>query len=155
MQRERGWPGATPTGGAHQDNGSDRREIGGRIKSARQNAGLTQRVLAAKLGVSSGAVGQWETGATDRPPVLADLLGVSLGWLLGKSDQVQNAGTADADMQVDLRLLREARRLGVGLHKVVSDARQQRWIEENRDALADANAFLTRHGLWSDGKRQF
>jgi transcriptional regulator with XRE-family HTH domain len=33
--------------------------------------------------------------------------------------------------------------------------RSRRWLEENRAALADANAFLDRHGLWSDGKRLF
>jgi len=27
--------------------------------------------------------------------------------------------------------------------------------EGESQALADANAFLARHGLWSDGKRQF
>jgi post-segregation antitoxin (ccd killing protein) len=37
----------------------------------------------------------------------------------------------------------------------VKEARQQRWIEENRAALEDANAFLERYGLWSDGKRLF
>jgi post-segregation antitoxin (ccd killing protein) len=45
--------------------------------------------------------------------------------------------------------------LGVDLQAVVAEARQRRWIEENRGALSDANAFLARHGLWSDGKRQF
>jgi len=32
---------------------------------------------------------------------------------------------------------------------------QARWLAENADALTDANAFLERHGLWSDGLRQF
>ncbi len=27
--------------------------------------------------------------------------------------------------------------------------------QENREALADANDFVHRHGLWSDGKRLF
>ncbi len=35
------------------------------------------------------------------------------------------------------------------------EARQRRWIEVNRGALADANAFLERYGLWSDGNRLF
>jgi len=54
-----------------------------------------------------------------------------------------------------MRLVAEARHLGIDLRSVVAEARQQRWLQQNRDALADANAFLTRHGLWSDGKRQF
>lgn len=43
-------------------------------------------------------------------------------------------------------------------HREVSAAtavRQQRWLEENRGAIEDANRFLEKHGLWSDGKRLF
>lgn len=151
-------PKRAPIGSARLDNAPNRREIGERIKSARRNAGFTQRELAKKLDVSAGAVGQWETGgvpATERLAVLAHLLGVSLDWLLGKSRQANEPAAVSSEMQVDLRLIAEARRLGVDLHRVVAEARQQRWIEENRGALADANAFLARHGLWSDGKRQF
>jgi post-segregation antitoxin (ccd killing protein) len=53
----------------------------------------------------------------------------------------------------NLKLLQEARRLGVDVQKIVKEARQRRW--ENRGAIADANAFVDRHGLWSDGRRQF
>lgn len=111
-----------------------------------------------KLHVSPGAVGQWETGgvpATERLAVLADLLNVSLDWLLGKPPRANAPRAADGEMEGDLRLIAEARRLGVDLPQVVADARQRRWIEDNRGALADANTFLERHGLWSDGKRQF
>jgi transcriptional regulator with XRE-family HTH domain len=143
------------TGTIRSDDLSRRGPIGERIKAARRNAGFTQRELAKKLHVSAGAVGQWETGgvpATERMSTLADVLGVSLDWLMGKSPESNKLVTT---MEEDLRLIEEARHLGVNLHKVVAEARQQRWIEENRDALADANAFLARHGLWSDGKRQF
>jgi post-segregation antitoxin (ccd killing protein) len=34
-------------------------------------------------------------------------------------------------------------------------ARQEAWSVVNGPALTDANAFLKRYGLWSDGKRQF
>jgi transcriptional regulator with XRE-family HTH domain len=154
MQVRKGRPDRIPTG----DDASDRRAIGERIKSARRKTGFTQRELAKKLDVSAGAVGQWETGgvpATDRLATLADLLGISLDWLLGKSGQTSQPARVGGRMQEDLRLIAEARRLGVDLGMVVAEARQQRWIEENRDALADANAFLARHGLWSDGKRPF
>ena len=30
-----------------------------------------------------------------------------------------------------------------------------RWLEENQGALTDANKFVERQGLWSDGKRLF
>jgi transcriptional regulator with XRE-family HTH domain len=155
MPSLKGKPEVSATGTIHSDGLSPRQPIGERIKSARRNAGFTQRELAKKLHVSAGAVGQWETGgvpATERLPTLADVLGVSLDWLLGKSPESNEPATK---MEADLRLIEEARHLGVNLHKVVAEARQQRWIEENRDALTDANAFLARHGLWSDGKRQF
>jgi transcriptional regulator with XRE-family HTH domain len=158
VSSERGGPESVPTGGVRRTNASDRRAIGGRIKSARQNVGITQRELAKKLGVSAGAVAHWETGsvpATERLTTLTALLDVSLDWLLGKSEQVSTFDAVGEEMAKDLRLLAEARQLGVDLYSVVAEARQQRWIEENRDALADANAFLVRHGLWSDGKRQF
>ena len=41
------------------------------------------------------------------------------------------------------------------LKALVSEKRAKRWLEENREALASANEFLDRHGLWSDGKRLF
>jgi transcriptional regulator with XRE-family HTH domain len=155
MQVRRARPDGVPT----RDDASDRREIGERIKSARRKAGFTQRDLAKKLDVSAGAVGQWESGgvpATGRLATLADLLGISLDWLLGKSGQASQAAAGiGGKMQEDLRLIAEARSLGVDLRMVVAEARQRRWIEENRDALTDANAFLARHGLWSDSKRQF
>jgi transcriptional regulator with XRE-family HTH domain len=140
------------------DDAPDRRDIGERIKSARRKAGFTQRELAKKLNVSAGAVGQWETGsvpATERLGTLAELLGISLDWLLATSERANQPAGVSVTIEEDLRLVAEARHLGVDLRMVVAEARQQRWIEENGGALADANAFLTRHGLWSDGKRQF
>lgn len=41
------------------------------------------------------------------------------------------------------------------LREVVAERRRQQWLAENREALADASGFLSRHGLWSDGRRQF
>lgn len=37
----------------------------------------------------------------------------------------------------------------------IADAHHQQWRDENQGALDDANTFLTRYGLWSDGRRQF
>jgi transcriptional regulator with XRE-family HTH domain len=140
------------------DNVAPARTIGERIKSARCDAGLTQRDLATRLAISAGAVGQWETGkvpATSRLAQLASVLDVSLDWLLGATRHSNRTIVMDAGNQEDLELLAEARRLGVDLRAVVAEARQKRWLEENRSALTDANEFLARHGLWSDGKRQF
>ena len=67
------------------------------------------------------------------------------------------------NVTIDAALLSESREFGVnlsavlerGLTETLARRRQERWLAENRDALEDANAFVARHGLWSDGKRQF
>jgi len=133
--------------------------IGLRIKSSRHDKGFSQRLLAQKLGVSAGAVGQWESGgkipATERLAGVANALNVSVDWLLGKAEQAHDTSSPAADIDEDIRLIHQARELGVDLHKVLAEARQRKWLEENRGALADANVFLERYGLWSDGKRLF
>ena len=70
---------------------------------------------------------------------------------------------ARTNVSLDAELLDQARELKINLSAVlegrlrelVAELRRQRWLAENRAALADANAFLARHGLWSDGQRQF
>jgi len=67
------------------------------------------------------------------------------------------------NVSIDAALLDQARALGINLsatlesrlRELVPECRRQRWLAENRDALADANAFVAQHGLWSDGQRQF
>ncbi len=101
-----------------------------RIKAVRLAAGITQRGLARQLGVTPSAVAQWESGGmptTERLTAVALALGVSLDRLV--------APHPDSDPQ--------------------TAAREAQWRRDNCGALADANAFLDRHGLWSDGKRQF
>jgi transcriptional regulator with XRE-family HTH domain len=57
-----------------------------RLREARKALHLGQKELADKLGVSSGAVGNWEVGPTIPHPEtlgkLAEILGVKPGWLL-------------------------------------------------------------------------
>lgn len=70
---------------------------------------------------------------------------------------------ARTNVSLDADLLDEARALNINLsavlesrlRDVVAEQRRQRWLAENREALDDANEFLARHGLWSDGRRQF
>lgn len=67
------------------------------------------------------------------------------------------------NVSLDAELLKQARDLGINLsaaleerlREIVAERRRQRWLAANQEALADANAFLERHGLWSDGLRQF
>jgi transcriptional regulator with XRE-family HTH domain len=133
--------------------------MGARIKFAREKMGLTQEQVGQTLGVTRNAVAQWETDrgapATGRLDGLAARLGVPLGWLLEKPPQTAESEPVGTTMAADLRLLEEARQFGVDLHLVVVEVRQRRWLYENRQALAEVNAFMARYGLWYDGKRQF
>lgn len=56
-----------------------------RIAQARQKRGISQQILADRVGVSRAAVAQWETGqtspATERLQTLAMVLGVKFEWL--------------------------------------------------------------------------
>lgn len=69
-----------------------------------------------------------------------------------RSSEARTAGAATAD---DLQALGEAREFGADLPQIAVEAHHRRWLDNNREALIDANAFLARYGLWSDGKRQF
>jgi antitoxin CcdA len=135
---------------------------------ARKAKGLTQRQLAERLGISAGAVAQWETGIArpeqDRLRLLQALLGLPLEDLLRPANSIVPLAGADMTVvELDGRLVEEARDAGIDVAVVLSQylrgvldrLRRQRWLEENREAIADANAFLSRHGLWSEGKRQF
>lgn len=60
------------------------------FKSLRKSKGLSQKMLAEKLGIGQGAVSQWEVGRS-MPDLttlvkLADLYGVSTDYLLGRTD---------------------------------------------------------------------
>jgi antitoxin CcdA len=70
---------------------------------------------------------------------------------------------ARTNVSLDAALLEQARALDINLsatlegrlRELVAERRRRRWLEENRAALDDANAFVASHGLWSDGLRQF
>lgn len=61
-----------------------------RLKAARLKQGLNQVSLAKLLGVSAGAVGNWESTGTGATPAnlkkISELLGCSIEWLLGGNE---------------------------------------------------------------------
>ena len=71
-----------------------------RIKELREERGLSQAKLAKELGVGTGSVGMWES-TQEIPPVkklllIADYFGVSLDYLVGRSDvRVHSKAQAD------------------------------------------------------------
>jgi transcriptional regulator with XRE-family HTH domain len=86
-------------------------EIGARIRSARQEQGLTQDELAQAIGVSRSAVAQWETGRAGQ--VMANLtrvataLDVGVEHLMVGADKRAPAQAATGDELALLRLYRE------------------------------------------------
>jgi len=60
-------------------------------------------------------------------------------------------------------LVSEAKVFGINLSEVfesalenaVRQARQKKWLEENRQAFADYDRFVETHGIFSEGKRLF
>jgi antitoxin CcdA len=60
-------------------------------------------------------------------------------------------------------LVRRAKELGLNLSELVDAALQQAikdaegraWLEENRKAIAEYNALVTKRGVFSDGRRRF
>ena len=149
------------------------------IRALRDSRGWTQAELARRVGVHPSAVAQWEKGWTEPRKVslqaLARVFNVSLTDMMSgvtraePRHEVVPGGSAlsrdvdDPQPRFDISLLRQAAELGIDvvaelsphLSALIRLKREERWLEENREALADANAFLDRYGLWSDGKRQF
>ncbi|MDE3063869.1 MAG: helix-turn-helix transcriptional regulator [Acidobacteriota bacterium] len=86
-------------------------EIGRRIRSVRQERGMTQDALAAAIGVSRSAVAQWETGRagqlTGHLVAIARALDVGVDFVMHGADKRGPALTASADELALLRLYRE------------------------------------------------
>jgi len=75
-----------------------------------------------------------------------------------KSPSVQSAAERlrrPTNVSLDRKLLAEARELGInlsracehGLARAIVDARAQRWLAENEEALNSSNDYIERHGL--------
>lgn len=84
------------------------RGIGQRIAKARARRGLSQSALAAKLGITRGAVSQWEKGETEPKPEnlrkIADITGASYEWLaIDRGRGASLVDTFDPDEQEGVR----------------------------------------------------
>ena len=84
---------------------------GGRIRTARRDRGWTQDELAEAVGVSRSAVAQWETDRAGQIRAnltrIADVLEVSVEYLLYGEDRLAPAQAAGGDELALLRLYRE------------------------------------------------
>ena len=68
-----------------------------------------------------------------------------------------------ASVSIDRDLLEQAKELKIGLSaaleaklsELIRIEREKQWLARNREAIADANAFIAKHGVFSDGLRRF
>lgn len=81
-----------------------------RIKECRLRSGLSQKYVAATLGVSAPSVSDWESGKTkpamENLVALAVLYGVTTDYLLGREEaQTKNAPAPDPEAEARERLV--------------------------------------------------
>ncbi len=89
-------------------------KISERIAEARRRAGLSQSALARALGIKAQAVQKWEAGGAPKPERIAevaDVLGVSVDYLLGKDEQKDEKSHAE---WVEVPQLENAGSMGPG-----------------------------------------
>jgi antitoxin CcdA len=67
------------------------------------------------------------------------------------------------NLSINADLLRQAKEFNINLSQtleqylsdVVREAKQQRWLEENREAISAYNQRIEENGVFSDGLRRF
>lgn len=72
-------------------------------------------------------------------------------------------GKRATNVSINQGLLEEAKALDINLSATLERALEQevrarkreRWLEENREAIAAYNEHVRKHGIWSDGLRGF
>jgi antitoxin CcdA len=68
-----------------------------------------------------------------------------------------------ANLSIRSDLLQQAKRYKINLSKtledrleqILKDRNREEWLKNNRDAIAAANDYVDRKGLWSEELRQF
>jgi transcriptional regulator with XRE-family HTH domain len=98
--------------------------FGDRLYAARESAGLSQKLLASKLGVKSRTIQAWESDATEpranKLQMVSALLNVSMVWLMsGLGSGIAPPGDLTPNLRNDLNSiiaeLREIRLVGESL----------------------------------------
>ncbi len=94
--------------------------VASRIKTLREQHGMTQAALAKRLGITRSSVNAWEMGisvpSTQYVVELAELFKVSTDFLLGvdKSPSINAAGLTEEDMQLLHSIIQHLRQKNAG-----------------------------------------
>jgi transcriptional regulator with XRE-family HTH domain len=99
---------------------ADAATFGDRVSGAREQAGMTQKQLAKRLGVRVATLRAWEEDLSEpranRLSIMAGLLNVSMMWLINGEGEGLDAPTDTETMSVDVReVLTELRDLRADL----------------------------------------
>lgn len=91
--------------------------IGQKIQELRIEKGLTLEDLGNMVGVGKSTVRKWENGMIanmrrDKIELLSDALGVSIPYLMGREDNLnENSGEVSADLAMDKELTRYVKKI--------------------------------------------
>ena len=101
-----------------------------------------------------------EEGSLDHSRMDGHDMRIKCALELGMGNRARKQATnlsirSDLLRQAKARKINLSKTLEESLEKILREQDRQAWLEENREAIEAANRFVDRHGLWSDGLRQF
>lgn len=112
--------------------------IGLRLKELRKINKLTQKQLAKIMNVDCSAVTKWETGKAnpdfEKQQILADYFGVSVDYLLGRTDKKERYTACDAPKENTIVYCREGQ-----TKKIKLSAEKMNLILKMIDAIQEDN----------------
>lgn len=122
--------------------GPEAATFGDRLAAAREAAGMTQGVLAKRLGVRLATLRAWEDDHSEpranRLSMLAGLLNVSMMWLInGEGEGLDAPGEEGLDQGDLAEILAEVRKLRTEMHQ---KAEQMGRLEKRMRRLMEAPA---------------
>ncbi len=93
------------------------KEIGNRIRFARENANLNKKELAQKIKVADSTIKRYEDGEINKikMPIIesiANVLNVNPMWIIGKSNNIEKNNSSEIDnfvLDPDIRRIQRAR----------------------------------------------